>query len=587
MIEEQNKPVNYDSSSYLIKRLFLQHIKPHFGRLSLAIICMLVVAVTTAAMAYLMEPVMDSVFVNKNKDALVIVVSSLVVVAFLKGIAAFGQSYFLIYVTQRIITKMQIKLYRHLLNSDIDLITGESSGRLVSRFNNDFNILRNTINIVSIGFAKEFFTMIFLVSLMFYQSVTLALIAFLIFPIAIYPIIRLGKRMRKVSRVTQEELGNFSQRLSESFQNAAVIKAYGQEEYEVKRASLIMEGIFKLYIKAARIYSSVSPMMEALSGLAIAAVIWYGGLQVMEGVTTTGKFTSFITAALLAYKPVKTLSNLSTNIQEGLAAAKRLFIMMDSKPNIVQKENAIELNANNTNIKFDNVCFSYNDSKQALNNLNINIKSGQTIALVGSSGGGKSTIISLMMRFYDVSSGSISINDIDIKDISFKSLRENIAFVSQNIVLFDDTVKANISYGDKEASFEQITQAAKDAAAHDFIMELENGYDTVIGSNGFTLSGGQRQRISIARAMLRKSPILLLDEATSALDSVSEKKIQKALNNLTKDRTTIIVAHRLSTIENADKIFVIKKGQVVESGNHDVLLNQNGEYDKLYRGDNF
>lgn len=583
MYDTSPQAIPYDSTKYLVRRLLGQHIRPQLGKLLIAIICMIVVAAATAATAYLMQPVIDDIFVNQHHEKLLWVVFALLAVTLIKAGASYGQSFFLIYVTQRIVTKMQMQLYRHLLHADIALITGESSGKLVSRFSNDFNILRSAINIVAINFAKEFFTMVFLVGVMFYQSVTLALIAFAAFPIAIYPVVRLGKRMRKISVRTQEELGEFTEKLGESFHNAAVIKAYQQEEAEVARASGVVERIFTLYVKAARVYSAVSPIMEMLSGFAIAAVIWYGGSQVIEGGTTPGKFTSFITAALLAYKPIKSLSSLNATMQEGLGAAKRLFKLLDTSPQIKDRDGAVTLPLRGGAVAFKNVRFSYSDDKSALKDISFNVPSGKTVALVGPSGGGKSTIMNLILRFYDPDKGSILIDDYDLRDVTIASLRENMAFVGQNIVLFDDTVSANIAYGRPDASEEDIRKAARAAAADSFIQELADGYDTVIGQNGFTLSGGQRQRIAIARAMLRNAPILLLDEATSALDSISEKHIQQALQRLMQGRTTIVIAHRLSTVENADVIHVIKHGNIIESGSHKELIALGGEYSRLYK----
>lgn len=586
MQSSESKTPDYDKSGYLIGRLFFGHIKPYMKRLFLAVFFMIIVAATTAATAWIMQPVIDDIFLNKNSNLLVIVSVSLFVVFAVKGLATYGQNYIMQCLGQRIIINMQIELYRHMLYSDLKLMTKESSGKVISRFVNDINILRNSVVILTTGFAKEIITLILLVSLMFYQSVTLSIITFTAFPIAIYPLMKLSRRMRKISNGAQEQLGEFTNHLDETFKSVRVIKAYQQEKFEIKRSRNIIEGVYKLFKKAARNQSAASPMMEMIGGGAVAMVVWYGGSQVIDGVTTPGKFISFITAVMAAYKPAKSLSGMSTILQDGLAAAKRLFILLDDKPTIADSKNAVDLPSNSSalSVKFKDVEFGYSSKKKALSKLSFEAKSGQSIALVGTSGGGKSTVMNLLLRFYDVDKGSITVGGKDIKDIKISSLRQNISYVGQEVMLFDDTIAANIAYGKENATLAEIKAAAKAAAAHDFIEELADGYNTKVGSNGFSLSGGQRQRISIARALIRDCKILLLDEATSALDSISEKQIQTALANLMKGRTSIVIAHRLSTIEKSDMIYVIKSGKLVESGEHAVLLAKNGAYTRLHKG---
>jgi len=576
----------YNNSKYLIKRLFFDHMRPYLGIVAIAVICMLFVAATTGATALIMENIIDDIFLNKNMFMLKMIALSVLGIFLIKGISMFGQNYLMQCLGQRIITDMQMALFRHLLHLDLAQVTGESSGKIISRFTNDINILRQSVVIIMTGMAREILTLAFLVGIMFYQSVSLALIAFFAFPVAIYPVIRLGRRMRKISNNTQEQMGEFTHRLDETFRSSKVIKAYQQEEYEISRATDAVEKIYALYKKAARNHSASSPIVETIGGVAIAAVILYGGTQVIEDNTTSGKFFSFITAALMAYRPAKVLSKMNTNLQDGLAAARRLFILLDTEPTITEKTDAkpLKIDKKGASIRFEDVKFSYSKEKTALKGLSLEAQAGQTIALVGPSGGGKSTIMNLILRLYDVDSGAIHINDQDIKDYTVSSIRDNASYVSQEICLFDDSVAANIAYGNPTASLQEIENAAKAAAAHDFISKLPDGYRTMIGQDGATLSGGQRQRISIARAMLRQSPILLLDEATSALDKISETKIQEALKKLMKGKTTIVIAHRLSTIENADKIYVIKQGKIAESGKHSTLLRKDGEYKKLYKG---
>lgn len=547
---------------------------------------MILVATTTAGTAYIMEPIMDDIFLKKDETMLKVISLSVLLIFLVKGVAMFGQNYLMQCLGQRIITDMQMALFRHLLCLDLSQVTVESSGKIISRFTNDINILRQSVVIILTGMARETLTLVMLVGLMFYQNASLALIAFFAFPVAVYPVIRLGRRMRKISNNTQEEMGEFTHRLDETFRSAKVIKAYQQEEYEISRATDAVERIYALYKKAARNQSAASPIVETIGGFAIAAVIFYGGMQAIESDATSGNFMSFITAALLTYRPAKVLSKMNTTLQDGLAAARRLFILLDTEPQIKNSPNAktLKIVKQGASVGFKDVKFSYTEEKPALKGVSIEANAGETIALVGPSGGGKSTIMNLILRFYDVSEGVITINGSDIKDFTISSLRDNISYVSQEISLFDDSVAANIAYGNPTVSMKKIEEVAKAAAAHDFISKLPDGYHTLIGQDGTRLSGGQRQRISIARAMLKGSPILLLDEATSALDKISENKIQAALEKLMKGKTTIVIAHRLSTIENADKIYVIKQGEVVEEGKHSTLIRKEGEYKKLYKG---
>lgn len=574
----------HSSSFYLVSRLIREHIKPYFKRILFAVSCMVLVACSTMSYAYLIEPLIDGIFVSKDMSMMRFVPFAVAAVAIINGLATYGSVYTMRCLGQRIITDMQQRLYSHMLYSDYATITGESSGKIVSRFTNDINTLRASIAIVITGIAKESFTLVFLVGMMFYRNPTLAVIAFTAFPLAIYPVIRLGKRMRKISHKTQEELGLFTSKLDETFKSAKIIKSYQQEEFEIARAKNVMERIYILFTKAIRNQAASSPIVETLSGISIAVVIWYSGTLILEGQMTGGEFGSFIAAAMLAYKPAKALSGINTTLEEGLAAAQRLFTLLDANPTIIDSTNAKALEFKGGKIEFENVNFSYTDEKSALKDISLIVPPGKTVALVGPSGGGKSTIMSLILRLYDINGGRIKIDGQDIQDITIHSLRQHVGLVNQEINLFDDTVAANIAYGRPTADINEIIEAAKSAAAHEFIETLPNGYKTIIGEGGLTLSGGQRQRLSIARAMLRNAPILLLDEATSALDQISEKKVQEALSILMKGRTTIVIAHRLSTVINADIIYVIKGGKVVESGNHEALLRQNGEYSKLYKG---
>ncbi|MGE0753604.1 MAG: ABC transporter ATP-binding protein, partial [Alphaproteobacteria bacterium] len=494
----------------------------------------------------------------------------------------YGNALSMRYVGQRIIADMQKRLFAHLMISDVGLFTNESAGRMISRFTNDINLMRNAFSNVLTALAKELLSMVFLIGVMFYQNAELAVIALLVFPIAIYPVIRLSKRMRKISHATQNELGGFTSTLDEIFQGVRTVKSYNREGFEIKRANFIIESLFGLYYKASRVQTAATPIMEILSGVSIASVIWYGGFQVLDGQTTPGAFFSFITAFLMAYKPVRSIAGLNTTLQEGMVAAARLFSVLDTPPLITDRANAKPLRLDHGNIRFDSVTFTYRSGSVGVENITLEVPAGKTAALVGLSGGGKSTLMNLLLRFYDIDSGSITIDGQDIRLVTMHSLRHVMAYVPQETMLFDDTIRANIAYGRDDATDEEIMAAANYAAADEFICAMPEGYDTMVGAHGIRLSGGQRQRIAIARAMLKNAPILLLDEATSSLDNESERAIQQALHSLMQGRTTLVIAHRLSTIVNADIIYVMEAGRVVESGTHTSLMARQGKYFQLY-----
>jgi subfamily B ATP-binding cassette protein MsbA len=582
-IRNFNASSKYDSSFYLLSRIFTEYVKSQKRGLIIAFFCMLVVSITTALNAWMLKPVLDEIFLNKNSTMLWIIPAAVFFNALIKGAASFYQSSTMKMIGQKILTDIQLRLYTHLIYADMRFLNDYPSGNLISRFTNDINAMRKTVSDVMTGIAIELFTAAGLIGLMFYQSPQLAMIALIVFPLAFYPIFKLGRRMRKISRNMQEELSGFTVRLDETFQNTRIIKSYCREDYEISRAGRIIDRFLNLYKKAAYVESASSPIMETLGGVAVALIIMYGGYQVLNGITTPGAFFSFIAALLMSYQPLKKISNLNTSMQEGLSASKRLFQMLDEQPMIIDNPNMPAGQFRTYNIKFSNVFFSYKSGKKILDGVNLIIPQGKTIALVGSSGGGKSTILNLLQRLYDADYGDITIDGKNIKNLRIKSIRESMALVSQEVALFDDTVRENIRYGRLNATDEEIMDAALAAAAHDFISNLPEGYDTQIGQHGHKLSGGQRQRIAIARAILKNAPILLLDEATSALDTISEKQVQMALEYLKKGRTTIVIAHRLSTIESADLIYVVSNGIIKEYGNHKELLDKGGDYAKLYR----
>ncbi len=572
-----------NSTAALMSRLARESIRPYVGWIVAAIICMALVAAATAASAWLMKPVINDVFFAKNETLLWIIAAAVFITFAIKGLANYGQSVLMSYVGQRIITDTQHRLYAHLTRMELGFFHDNPTGNLISRFTIDINMMRAAVSNALTGLGKDFLSLIGLVGVMFWQDWQLGLIAFVVFPVAVIPIARLGKRMRKVTVNTQEEMGQFTTLLEQTFQGARVVKSYGMEEYEKSRLRAIAERVFSLVFQAARVRSLASPIMESLGGVAITLVITYGGFRVIHDNMDPGSFFSFITALLLAYEPMKRLANLNATLQEGLAGAQRLFQLLDREPTIQEKPNAKALAITGGGIKLKDLQFSYVTGQAALADLSFDVPAGKTVALVGPSGAGKSTILNLIPRFYDVDNGRIAIDGTDVQDVTFESLRGAMALVSQEITLFDDTIRANIAYGRPDASEDEIIEAAKNAAAHDFIMEMPDGYDTYVGVRGTKVSGGQRQRLAIARAMLKNAPILLLDEATSALDTESERHVQSALTKLMQGRTTLVIAHRLSTVMDADLIHVINQGKLVESGSHTELIAQDGIYARLYQ----
>ncbi len=581
--KDEKIPGQHLPTDVLVRRLVRDNLRHYWPQLSFALFCMAVVSGTTALSAYLMEPVVNEVFIAENEDMLWWVSGAVLATFLAKGFASYGQSLLMAFVGLRIIADNQTRLYRHLIGMDLGFFNSMPAGRLVSRFLVDINHMRVAVSNALTGFGKDLLSLIGLVAVMFVQDWQLAFIAFFVFPAAVYPIVRLGRRMRKVTANTQEETGLFSAILDQSFQGIRVVKAYGMENYETSRVSELVERIFGLNIKSARIRALSSPIMETLGGCAVAVVIVYGGYRVIHQNLDPGSFFSFITALLLAYEPMKRLANLNASLQEGLAGAQRLFDLLDTEPGITERPDATPLTVPvEGTIELSDVTFSYVEGQPALENVTMKIPAGKAVALVGPSGAGKSTIMNLIPRFHDIDAGTITIDGTDVRDATLESLYANISLVSQEVTLFDDTVRANIAYGKPGASDDEIREAARHAAALEFIDELPDGFETQVGERGVRLSGGQRQRLAIARAILKNAPILLLDEATSSLDTESERHVQKALDHLMKDRTTLVIAHRLSTIVGADLIYVIQNGTIVETGSHRELVEKGGAYEKLY-----
>jgi subfamily B ATP-binding cassette protein MsbA len=566
----------------LVVRLTRTFIRPHATRIALAGLLMGLAAASTALRAWLMQPVLDRIFVAHDGSLLWLLAGVALGLALAKGLCDYGSAVQMLRVGQRIIADVQKALFARLMRADLAYFHAHPTGTLISRFTSDAVLLRGAAANVLGGIGKDAITIAFLVALMFYQDWLLGLISFFVFPLAIHPIVGIGRRIRRVAANTQAEIGQLTTLLAQTFQGARHVKAYSMEAYEERRAASLFDRLFALIVRAGRTRSRASPMMEALGGAAIAAVILYGGHQVIAGVRTPGALFSFITALLLAYQPLKNLANLNASLQEGLAAADRVFEVLDIEPTIHDQRGARPLHITGGEIRFERVSFGYNSGTLALDEVSLTVPAGYTVALVGPSGAGKSTILNLIPRFFDVGEGSILIDGQDVRSVTLSSLRSSIALVAQEVGLFDDTVRANIAYGRFSASEAEIEAAAKAAGASGFVDELPDGYDTLVGEHGVRLSGGQRQRIAIARAMLKDAPILLLDEATSALDSESERQVQTALGTLMRGRTTLVIAHRLSTVQGADLICVVDRGRIVETGRHQELLAAGGLYARLH-----
>ena len=607
MPQQKNTNINYNGTFYLVKRILFEFVLPHYKSFLLSILLMLLIATTTSLHAWLVQPALDEVFgigggkINfsdwlpesfsiknslahkSNKEKALIIIPILVLlVTFVKGFATYFQLLITNVISLKITSEARIKLYRHFITSDISKLHNKSSGDMIASIINEINGIVGLINSCINGFVKQFFTLAALIFIMFQQSVELSLVAFIGFPLAAYPIYKIGRKMRNLSFKNQEMSAKFTSQMSDTLQYSKLVKAYHCEEFEIGRMSKIIDAIFKMSKKITRLSLISSPFVESLAGFGVAAVIWYGGMQVVNGQTTPGAFFSFFTAMMMAYRPLKSISSMNSGIQLGLAAATRFYQTIDEKPTIVNKPNAFHLENTIGNIEFCDVNFSYQNNQETINNLNFSIKTGQSVALVGHSGGGKSTIMNLLLRFYDPQLGKITLDGHNIADLTLASLRSSMSVVNQEVMLFDDTVLENIRYGKTSATEEQIIEAAKMAEADEFIANLPEKYQTKVGQNGIRLSGGQRQRIAISRAILYNAPILLLDEATSSLDPISEKLIKDALKTLMKGKTSVIIAHRLSTIMHCDKIIVIQNGRAVEEGNHSELLAKNGFYANLY-----
>ena len=566
----------------LIKRIFRTQVKKYIPELSITFVFIILTSLTTAATAWLLDPAIKEIFENKNRQMLYLIPLAIVFTFIIKAFSVYGTRIITIKVGIKIIKNIQTLMAQKFLLSDISHITKKHSGKYLSNFTNDITILFTILTGVVVTLFKETFTLIALLGLMFYHDWQLSLLAMIMIPVAAISSKNIGKKMGKKVHVSLEASDKFMKFLSEIIKGSWLIKIYQKEEDELKKISMIIDERFKAIRKVEQTRLGAGPIMEIISAVAIAIVVFFAGYRSIQGAITLGEFVSFLAALMLAYQPVRALAGINVGIQEGITAAKRIYEIIDQKNEIFNDENAPSLKLKNATLEFKNISFTYPDGTHALKNLSAKIEGGKKVGLVGISGSGKTTFLNLIPRFFNLKHGTILIDDQNINNINLNSLRKEISIVSQDVILFDDTIRSNILYGNASASNDEIINACKFAAAQDFVEKLPNKYETIIGENGIKLSGGQKQRLSIARAILKDSPIILLDEATSSLDSESEAVIQKAIENLTKNKTTIIIAHRLSTIMNCDKILVFDSGQIVDEGSHEFLVKNSSIYKNLY-----
>lgn len=575
--------IDIENQKPILNRFFSEYIISKWQTLALSIVCTCISSVCTIAVAYLVKPIIDDVFVNKNVFALSGVAFGFLFVSLLRGISDYIESILLNNLWQNIIKKIQILSFKKLIAADLSFFHESKCGDIISKLTNDINCIKNVITSAVSSLCKDLFVVIGILILIFYRDPYFSIIAIIGFSATVLPTINVGKKVKKISTNTQQEMSEWVNFLTQTFQGIRMIKSYNLENYEEEKADNITTNVLDLSVKAAKTKAIIHPIIEFLSGVAVSIIVFVGGWLVISGTRTPGTLLSFLTALIMIYRPVKSLANSSSLLYEVIASMTRIYEIIDIKPNINDKYAQDNTKITNGSISFKNVNFRYsNDRDDVLHDISLEIPSGTSLALVGKSGAGKSTLMNLIPRFYDITSGDITIDGVAIKNFKLENLRDSISLVSQDIVLFNDSILNNIKLGRREATFDDIRNAAKIAAALDFIEELPDGFDTIVGDNGVLLSGGQKQRVSIARAVLKDSPILLLDEATSALDTESEKKIQIALSKLMKNRTSIIIAHRLSTIINADKIAVMDAGKIIEIGTHLELIDKQGAYSRFY-----
>ncbi len=561
-------------------RRLLEFLKPYWKKLVIAMICTSLVSVQNPSLAAMVKYVVDDVLIKKNVMMLYIIPPAILLLFFVTGLFSYLQAYFMGYVGQRIVTDIRNLVFGNLQKQPLSFFDRTPTGQSISRIMNDVSLVQSTVSDSVTAILNDIFQIIGLIGVAFYRDWKLATISFVVIPFAIYPIVSFGKKLRKIGLNTQKAVARLTSFLHETITGQRIVKAFSMEAYENKRFEGENEGMFRIMMKRTKVRALSQTIMDIIGGIAIALVVWYGGHEVIAGHLTPGDLFSFIMALGLLYEPIKKLNKENHNVQQGLAAGQRVFEIIDRKPEIDDKPEAVELERVEGVIELTNVYFKY-DEKLVLKNINLRIEKNEVIALVGESGVGKTTLASLIPRFYDVSEGRLEIDGIDVRNATLTSLRKNVALVTQDVILFNDSIRNNIAYGVMPDQ-KKLEHAATMAFAHDFIIKFAKGYDTIAGEKGVRLSGGQKQRIAIARALYKDAPILILDEATSSLDAISEIEVQRALENLMKGRTTIIIAHRLSTIVNANRIIVLEKGMIVQEGTHRSLSEADGPYKKLY-----
>ena len=565
---------------HIYKRL-LKYLRPYSWRLIVSGVCMVGVAMLTASLAYLVKPALDEIFFQKNPQMLIYIPLLVALVYLVKGLCDFGQYYLMSYIGQSVIRDLRAQMFEKLEEMSVGFFVRHSTGELLSRMNNDVSMVQGAITSAITGLVRDALTVVALVCVVFYRDFKLALIALAVFPLAIYPLLAFGKKLKRYSRRMLVSLEEITERLNETITGIRIVKAFAMEDYERAKFDQVNQTLFNAFMQRFKVRALSNPVMETLGGMGVCAIVFYGGYQVINGQSTQGTFFSFMAALLMLYEPIKRINEVNITIQEGISAGERIFALLDSPTDVMDRPGAIILENVRHEILFDKVTFAY-ETEPVLKDITIRIRAGEAIAVVGESGVGKSTLLDLLPRFYDVTSGRILIDGTDLRDMTQRSLRENIGIVTQQTILFDDTIRNNIAYGRPDLPLQKVMEAAKAANAHDFVINLPYGYDTMIGENGIKLSGGERQRIAIARALLKNPPVLILDEATSSLDSDSEKAVQSALEVLMRGRTTLVVAHRLSTIRNVDRINVLVNGKIAEEGSHDELLALGGEFARIY-----
>ncbi|MEA3222344.1 MAG: lipid A export permease/ATP-binding protein MsbA [Thermodesulfobacteriota bacterium] len=579
--------LNVGKDIAIYKRL-IGYLKSYWIRLVIATILMIIVSGATGILAFLVKPAMDDIFIAKDISRLYLIPIAVVAIVFVKALCDYGRYYLMADVGQSVVRDIRDQLYFHIQKLSLAFFIRTPTGVLISRITNDVNMVQASVTNAITGLVRESFTMAGLIFVVFYRDWRLALAAMVVFPVVVYPIVKFGNRLKHYSTKSMRVMGNVMTILDEALSGIRIVKAYDMEDYEGARFSEENRRFYRNWMRRLAIRAFSTPLMEFIAGISIAFMLWYGGMGVIKGTSTPGNFFSFMTALFMLYAPIRKFNELNIVVQEGIAAAKRVFDVLDTKPDIKDNPGAVELGRVKGDVEYRDVWFSYDTTRDSaervyvLRDINLHAAPGNMVAIVGESGAGKTTLVNFLPRLFDVTSGQVLIDGKDVRDVTASSLRKNIALVTQETILFNDSVKANIAYGSYNENMDRIIEVARAANAHNFIMDLPDGYDTVIGKGGEKLSGGQRQRICIARAIMRDAPILILDEATSSLDTESEREVQAALDKLMIGRTTFVIAHRLSTVVGADRVIVLSKGDLVEEGTHSELLSRQGYYARLY-----